>query len=72
VQILEYLDDAGRSPFGRWFDSLDAQAAAKVTVALRIAQGNLSNAKGIAAGILECRIHSDRDIVSTLAGTARL
>jgi hypothetical protein len=44
LSILEYLDPAGGSPFGDWFDELDAAAAAKVTVALaRIEQGNLSN-----------------------------
>jgi putative component of toxin-antitoxin plasmid stabilization module len=48
VQILEYLDGTGRSPFGTWFDALDALAAAKVTVALaRIDQGNWSNVKGV-------------------------
>jgi putative component of toxin-antitoxin plasmid stabilization module len=42
VQILEYLDVAGNSPYRDWFESLDAQAAAKVTVALtRIELGNL-------------------------------
>lgn len=30
----EYLDVAGESPYRDWFDSLDVQAAAKVTVAL--------------------------------------
>jgi putative addiction module killer protein len=57
MRILEYLDAAGRSPFAGWFAVLDAQAAAKVTVALaRIEQGNLSNLKGVGAGVLEYRI----------------
>jgi putative addiction module killer protein len=57
VQILEYLDATGRSPFAAWFNGLDPQAAAKVTVALaRIGQGNLSNAKGVGVGVLEFRI----------------
>src|SRR3954447_4932142 len=57
VQILEYLDVAGDSPYWGWFDSLDAQAAAKVTVALtRIELGNLSNVKGVGAGVQEYRI----------------
>jgi putative addiction module killer protein len=57
VQILEYLDVAGDSPYRDWFDSLDAQAAAKVTVALtRIELGNLSNVKGVGAGVQEYRI----------------
>jgi hypothetical protein len=34
VQILEYLDAAGDGPYRDWFESLNAQAAAKVTVAL--------------------------------------
>jgi putative addiction module killer protein len=58
VQILEYLDVAGDSPYRVWFDSLDAQAAAKVTVALtRIELGNLSNVKGVGAGVQEYRIN---------------
>jgi putative addiction module killer protein len=57
VRILEYLDDQGRSPFGKWFNSLNAPAAAKVTIALaRIGKGNWSNVKGIGAGVLEFRI----------------
>jgi putative addiction module killer protein len=58
VQILEYLDVAGDSPYRGWFDGLDAQAAAKVTVALtRIELGNLSNVKGVGAGVQEYRIN---------------
>jgi len=57
VRVLEYLDATGASPFGDWFDGLDGLAAAKVTVALaRIGQGNLSNVKGVGAGVLEYRI----------------
>jgi putative addiction module killer protein len=57
VEILEYLELSGRSPFARWFERLDAQAAAKVTVALsRIEQGNLANAKSVGGGVQEYRI----------------
>jgi putative addiction module killer protein len=57
LSILEYLDPAGRSPFGDWFDELDATAAAKVSMALaRMEQGNLSNAKSVGEGVLEYRI----------------
>jgi putative addiction module killer protein len=57
VEIREYLDLAGRSPFAEWFDSLNARAAAKITTALvRLEQGNFSNAKGVGAGVYECRI----------------
>ena len=55
--ILEYIDAGGDSPYRDWFEGLDAQAAAKVTVALtRMALGNLSNVKGVGAGVLEFRI----------------
>ncbi len=41
----------------RWFDRLDARAAARVATALfRMEQGNLSNAKGVGAGVFEYRI----------------
>ena len=57
VAIREYVDPDGRSPYARWFNRLDAQAAAKVTTALvRMEQGNLSNAKGVGAGVFEHRI----------------
>lgn len=54
MDIREYLTPEGESPFGRWFDDLDPQAAAKVTIALtRVGQGNLSNVKGVGAGVFE-------------------
>lgn len=57
MRILEYIDAGGRRPFSNWFDELDPRAAAKVAVALtRMESGNLSNAKGLAAGLLEYRI----------------
>ena len=43
-QVKELLLADGDSPFGQWFGSLDAVAAAKVRVAVgRIELGNLSN-----------------------------
>lgn len=57
IEIQEYLDTHGRSPFARWFNRLDAHAAAKVMTALvRMENGNLSNSKSVGAGVLECRI----------------
>lgn len=57
LTLREYLDGAGRSPFGRWFDGLNAPAAARVTTALaRLEQGNFSNAKGVGGGVFEYRI----------------
>lgn len=57
IEIREYLTAQGRSPFGRWFEGLNAPAAARLTTALvRIEQGNLSNVKGVGEGVLEYRI----------------
>jgi len=57
VALEEYLDDQGDSPFGAWFEALDAQAAAKVTVALsRIERGAVSNVKGVGEGVSEFKI----------------
>jgi len=57
VEVREYLDRGGRSPFAAWTDRLNQQAAAKVAAALaRIQQGNFSSAKGVGAGVYEYRI----------------
>ena len=57
LDVREYLNAAGRSPFGTWFAALEAQAAAKVTIAVaRIEQGNLSNVKTVGQGVLEYRV----------------
>jgi putative addiction module killer protein len=57
IQVLEYLDARGRSPYAEWFDNLDPEAAAKVAAALyRLQAGNFSNVKGVGAGVLERRI----------------
>lgn len=57
IRVAEYLDAGGRSPFRRWFDQLDATAAAKVSAALyRLGQGNFSNVQGVTGGIFEYRI----------------
>ena len=58
IEIREYVNDRGRSPFGRWFDGLDAGAAVRVRTALaRMEAGNLSNVRGVGSGVLECRIN---------------
>jgi putative addiction module killer protein len=57
LDVREYLDEDGTSPFADWFSGLDAVAAAKVTVVLaRIELGNLSNVKGVGEGVLEYRL----------------
>ena len=46
LKVEEYLRADGSNPYKRWFDSLDAQAAAKVVTAkLRLELGNTSSVK---------------------------
>ena len=57
IEIGEFVDARGSSPFGRWVGRLDRHAAARVATALyRMEMGNLSNAKGVGGGVLEYRI----------------
>jgi|SRR5580693_3268855 putative addiction module killer protein len=54
IEVLEYLDQGGKSPFAKWFDELDAKAAAKVSTArTRLSLGNWSNVKGVGSGVYE-------------------
>ncbi|MDP3852203.1 type II toxin-antitoxin system RelE/ParE family toxin [Phenylobacterium sp.] len=56
IIVVEYVREDDSSPYQVWFDSLDAQAAAKVTTAkLRLELGNTSNVKWF-SGIGECVI----------------
>ncbi len=58
VDVREYRDPLGRSPFREWFDGLNSEAARKVTTALyRVGLGNFSNAKSVGAGVYERRIN---------------
>ncbi|MBU6454930.1 MAG: type II toxin-antitoxin system RelE/ParE family toxin [Cyanobacteria bacterium REEB67] len=46
MKIQEYLQEDGSSPYKKWFDSLDAEAAAKVVTAkLRMERGLTSAIK---------------------------
>jgi putative addiction module killer protein len=57
IDIREYLDRQGNSPYAAWFDRLSPQAAAKVATGLtRLAGGNFSNVKGVGAGVFEYKI----------------
>ena len=57
VEVREYLDRRGYSPFAAWSDRLNREAAAKVAAALaRIQQGNFSSAKSVGSGVHESRI----------------
>ena len=57
IDVREYLDPKGRSPYAAWFNRLNPQAAAKVATALtRLAGGNFSNVKGVGSGMFEYKI----------------
>jgi putative addiction module killer protein len=46
MQVKEYTREDGSNPYKEWFDNLNSQAAAKVSVAIvRMELGNTSNIK---------------------------
>jgi putative addiction module killer protein len=58
VDLREYLEGSGHSPFGEWRGQLNPEARRKVTTALyRVGLGNFSNVKGVGGGVFECRIN---------------
>jgi len=73
IRIEEYVSESGDSAFRRWFDDLDPQAAAMVTVAIgRLADGNTSNVKPVGEGaLLNCELIGVRVIGFISDGTAR-
>ena len=59
MDVVEYLEPSGRSPFGAWFRKLDVQAAAKATAATtQLTQDNMSGVESVGAGVHEYRIHA--------------
>jgi putative addiction module killer protein len=57
IEVREYLDERGSSPYSKWFNRLNAAAAVKVATAIhRMEQGNFSNVKGVGTGVYEYRI----------------
>jgi putative component of toxin-antitoxin plasmid stabilization module len=52
IEVREYLDREGGSPFADWFAHLNPKAAAKVATALtRLAAGNFSGVEGVGSGV---------------------
>ena len=57
LEVREYIDSAGRSPFTKWLRALNVHAVAKVATALeRVSGGNLSNVKAVGNGVLEYKV----------------
>ena len=57
LQIIEFVNIAGISPFARWRERLEPTVRARVTLAVyRLETGNFSAAKGVGAGVFELRL----------------
>ena len=57
IELREYNDERGRSPFRRWFRRLDNRAAARIAIALeRMAEGNPGDVRSVGEGVSERRI----------------
>ncbi len=57
IQIKEYIDGNGQNHFGKWFEEINASAAAKITTHLtRLGNGNYSQTKGVGKGVFERKI----------------
>jgi len=58
MELREYLDQNGVSPFEKWFGSINRPTAAKVTLALtRLRRGNTGPVKSLGGGVHELKIH---------------
>jgi putative addiction module killer protein len=58
MELRHYTDDQGASPFADWFSSLDAEAAAKIVVALaRFERGLFGDCQPVGDGVSEHRLH---------------
>ena len=57
IEVREYIDSQGNSPYTKWFNRLDPVAAARVATAIyRMEQGNFSNVKSVGGGVHEYRV----------------
>ena len=57
ITVREYIDRDSHSPYARWFDDLNAEAAARVAIAVtRLSHGHFSNVKGVGTGVFEYKI----------------
>ena len=57
AQVREYQTPDGKSPFGVWFESLEARAAARVRRTIdKIERGLKPDVKPVGEGVFEARI----------------
>lgn len=53
----EYVTLEGKSPFAKWFEMLNATAAAKVVTTIkRMEQGNFTTSESVGSGVWEAKI----------------
>ncbi len=72
IEIEEYLDADGNSPFGKWFDELKAQAAAKVATYLAVLRAvTFLRSKVLAKVCMSAGLIRGRDIGSMRAETEK-
>jgi|SRR5579859_6662503 len=58
MELRHYTDEQGASPFADWFASLNAEAAAKIVVALaRFERGLFGDCQPVGDGVSEHRLH---------------
>lgn len=58
IEIRAYATEDGKSPYSKWFKSLNTPAAIKITTALeRMEDGNFSNVKAVGAGVSEYKVN---------------
>lgn len=70
-RIETYLDEPNGSPFGRWFEALDAPARAKVTAVLyRMEQDNAGDIKALGGGVMNGAFTGGRACGFTLGAKA--
>ncbi|MHB8303679.1 MAG: type II toxin-antitoxin system RelE/ParE family toxin [Acidobacteriaceae bacterium] len=57
IEVREYIDAQGRTPYRNWLVKLDAGTRARVIAAvLRMEHGNFSAAKCVGSGLSELRL----------------
>jgi putative addiction module killer protein len=57
IEVREYIDHTGRSPFERWLIKLDEVTRFRVAAVIaRVSNGNFSTAKSVGRGVSELRL----------------
>jgi putative addiction module killer protein len=68
VEVREYVDAQGKTPYRDWVVKLDTSARVRViTAVLRMENGNFSAAKAVGSGVSELRLDLDPAIEFTSA-----